>query len=587
MRPLLAALPALALLAACTQPASHLPPAPSYTFRQAEDAFARGDYVVAVANYRRFLDATPEEAYVPRAYYQLALAQHHLHQQDASLATLDELKQRYPTRHWVQVDALRGDDELAEDKRVQALIAWEQAWQQASPAEQSRLRSRIESVAKQLTDDERTEANQVVLTAAVREMTGLSDMMAAAPMPESGEIELSKSAEIEADIAQPAPLPEGEAVAVSAAPEAAEAAATEESEPPPPVGSETIAALPVPEVASTTRVACLLPLTGPDHAYGKRALAGLRLAFADAPQHLVIRDTGGDPANSAALVRALDKDPTVLAVIGPLRSSESEVAAPVAEREHFPMLLLSQSEGLAGGSVFQVAMTRNQQVVLLVGYAVDTLKIERAGIVYPNDGYGTAFAEAFEAAFTARGGHVVGTETYQPGDTDFSTITAVVRDWSGAGLQAVFIPDAARMAVAVAAHVRSEAPDVTLLGTESWNDPAALADAGAAINGAIFADSFFANSTRPSTREFVEHFERGAGRAPTVFEAQAFDAGLAVRRVFENGATSREQVTAQLTSLSNFEGAGVLRSTEGGFQRDLSVLRYRDGQIEEVAPAVN
>jgi branched-chain amino acid transport system substrate-binding protein len=582
MRPLLAALPALALLAACTQPASHLPPAPSYTFRQAEDAFARGDYVVAVANYRRFLDATPEEAYVPRAYYQLALAQHHLHQQDASLATLDELKQRYPNRHWVQVDALRGDDELAEDKRVQALIDWEQAWQQASPAEQSRLRGRIESVAKQLTDDERTEANQVVLTPAVREMMGLNDLMAVAPMPESGEIELTKPAEIEPDIVPPPPA--GEDVAATAPTEAAETAAMEEAEPPPPVGSETIAVPPVPEVTSTTRVACLLPLTGPDHAYGMRALAGLRLAFADAPQHLVIRDTGGDPASSAALVRALDKDPTVLAVIGPLRSSESEVAAPVAEREHFPMLLLSQGEGLAGGSVFQVAMTRNQQVVLLVGYAADTLKIERAGIIYPNDGYGTAFAEAFEAAFTARGGHIVGTETYQPGETDLSTVTAAVRDWSGAGLQAVFIPDAARMAAAVAAHVRSEAPEVTLLGTESWNDPAALADAGAAINGAIFADSFFANSTRPSTREFVEHFERGSGRAPTVFEAQAFDAGLAVRRVFENGATSREQVAAQLTALSNFEGAGVLRSTDGGFQRDLSLLRYRDGQIEEVAP---
>ena len=158
----------------------------------------------------------------------------------------------------------------------------------------------------------------------------------------------------------------------------------------------------------TTKVACLLPLTGPDHAYGQRALAGLRLAFADAPEQLVVRDTGGDPSIAKELMTSLDREPSVVAVIGPLRSSEAEVSAPLAEREQLPLLLLSQREGLTGHYVLQMAMTRSQQVRLLVGYAIDTLKLQHFGVLYPNDGYGASFNRLFTEVVNGHGGQLVG-----------------------------------------------------------------------------------------------------------------------------------------------------------------------------------
>jgi ABC-type branched-subunit amino acid transport system substrate-binding protein len=337
--------------------------------------------------------------------------------------------------------------------------------------------------------------------------------------------------------------------------------------------------------AAHVKVACVLPLTGPDQAYGKRALAGLRLAFADAPAQLVVRDTGGDPAGTADWLARLQKDPEVVAVVGPLRSTEAEIAAPIAERERLPLLLLSQREGLAGHYVLQVAMTRAQQVRLLVHHVVGALKLRRIGIVYPNDGYGSTFAEAFKREAANEGASIVGTHPYPPGSSNFSSVVVDVRGWQEAGLDALFIPDAAPTATAIAADVRTEMPSVVLLGGESWNDSRSLAVAGSAIDGAIFADAFFVDSARPSTRQFVQQFEQQMGQVPSVFEAQAFDAGMALRRVIAGGATSREQIITDLRALGTFEGAGELRAAPSGFERSVLLLRYHNGQVEEVLAA--
>jgi len=594
----------LVLMAACgPPPAAHLPPAPSQLFLEAEAAFARGDYQPAAQAYSRFLNESPPDAYVARAYFQLAMARYHLHQYDAVLTTLDDLKHHDPKPR-VQTLALRGDAELALGHRVPALLDWEEAWLEATPAEKPRLRERIEPLAPQLTEDERLQANESVTVPAVREMAGLSQLAPVAAMP-AGEVPPAPAAEAAAPDASP-PLTADQTVAVI---EPSEPAPTEEenktekaaAQPAPEPEAEVVAAVaptaqaeveeqeaaPAGVAEPTAKVACLLPLTGPDHAYGQRALAGLRLAFADTPERLIVRDTGGDPAIAKEVMASLDRDPNVVAIIGPLRSSEAEVSAPLAERGQIPLLLLSQREGLTGHYVLQMAMTRSQQVRLLVGYAIDTLKLERFGVLYPHDGYGVSFKRVFTRIVAEHGGRLVGSHAYESGDPDFGKIADAVQLWRSSGVQAVFIPDGANAATAVATQVRHEIPEITLLGTESWNNSAALAQAGASVEGAVFADAFFLNSARASTRQFVERFERGAGQPPTVFEAEAFDAGMAVRRAMAQGATTRDQIITQLEGLGSLEGAGELRHSPAGFQRALSLLRYREGKVEEITPGAD
>ncbi|HUI26200.1 MAG TPA: ABC transporter substrate-binding protein [Candidatus Kryptonia bacterium] len=569
------ALVLLAALAACRSPGLQLPIAPADSFRRAEEAFIRHDYAAAAAEYRRFIDGKPDPAYLPRAYYQLAVAQYRQQLYSASLATLDELKQRDDRvgGQSVQTFALRGDVEVALGQRTSGVLAWENAWQVAKPVERPRIEERLVSVRDQLTDDERADLDQSIMVAAVREILGLRKSPGVASV-------RSPVAVAQATPAKATGTDDG--AATSEPNEPSEVAPADSAAPAPMAAPELAAESEPVEPEPATKVACLLPLTGPDHAYGLRALAGLRLAFADTPQQLVVRDTGGEPSISTKLLQQLGDDPKVVAVIGPLRSSEAEVAAPLAEREQMPLLLLSQREGLTGRFVLQAAMTRSQQADLLVAYAVDTLKLHKFGVFYPDDGYGSAFAAAFKAAAAKHAAGVGGAQAYQAGRPNYGDLARTTQRWHQAGVDGVFIPDAAAAAIAIAAAVRGTVPEMALLGTESWNDAATLSSAGATINGAIFTDAFFVDSARPSTRQFVERFERGAGRPPSVFEAQAFDAGMVVRRALGTGATSRDEVIARLSGLGTFEGAGELRAAADGFQRALSLLRYRDGRVEEI-----
>ena len=86
------------------------------------------------------------------------------------------------------------------------------------------------------------------------------------------------------------------------------------------------------------------------------------------------------------------------------------------------------------------------------------------------------------------------------------------------------------------------APQIQLLGTESWNQPDILAAAGKGIDGAVFADSFFVGSGTPSTADFVARFRAQNGYDPTGFEAQAYDAGMLVREAIAQGARTRGAV---------------------------------------------
>jgi ABC-type branched-subunit amino acid transport system substrate-binding protein len=220
----------------------------------------------------------------------------------------------------------------------------------------------------------------------------------------------------------------------------------------------------------------------------------------------------------------------------------------------------------------------------LANYAVQTLGLSRLGVLYPDDAYGRSFMSAFTDEANRAGAATVKSNAYRPGQESFGPQTAAVRAWvSGDNVQAVFIPDAAATAVKVAAAAREAAPQIQLLGTESWNDPAVLAAAGKNVDGALFADSFFIGSGTPSTTDFVARFRALNGHDPSGFEAQAYDAGMLVREAIAQGARTRGAVLQYLRAVSGYRGAGTIASGAGGLQPDLVLLQVRDGRVATVS----
>jgi ABC-type branched-subunit amino acid transport system substrate-binding protein len=579
------------------RPYSDIPPEPPRLYSKAEDALRRGDYQTAVNGFRAYLTRSEDRVYHYRARFQLAYAQQRLGDYQAALATLNELEAEFPDRQDPQTIALRGDAHLALGDRTEAFIAWEQAWGLANAAERAVLEERMNSELHKMNEEElreiqatltRPEVKQLVAerlpevppTFALEgeEQEGAAAVAAIETLTE-GELYTEEGALYESDVPVLAefrePLLEEGDFSISASGVVLTELVSEELEEAP---------SPAEEEEKGPVVAALLPLTGPDAAYGQRALSGLRLAFSDTPDMLLVRDTGADAEMAADVFRTLAAKRNVLAVIGPLRASEAEVVAPIANQLELPLVLLSQREGLDGSYVFQTSMTRRQQVRALVEHATQAIGARRFGIVYPDDGYGRNFRDLFSEEAKRLRGSIVDTQSYPPGTSDFSNAVASVRRWARAGgLDAVFIPDAAPIATQLAAELRIVAPQLALLGTESWNHPQAIELLGGAIDGAVFADAFFIGSERQATQSFVERFREHAGRLPTVFEAQAFDAGMLVRQAMEGTATRRDEIVSALRGMGPYEGTSRLLATRDGFERELFLLRVQRGRVVEVS----
>jgi ABC-type branched-subunit amino acid transport system substrate-binding protein len=354
-----------------------------------------------------------------------------------------------------------------------------------------------------------------------------------------------------------------------------------------PLPPAQVSGVPSDQPVAMTHIGVLLPLSGEFAPYGQRSLNGIKLALGPLASQLDVKDTKGDPAVARAALDAMIADPNIVTVVGPLRSKEAEIVAPRAERAGLPMVLLAQSEGVTGQWVLQPAMTSARQAAALAEYAMGSQGLKKFAVLYPNDPYGTPLSAAFKEQVEQRGGQVVGALSYDPHQREFSVEALSVAKWvKDDGAQAVFIPDFAANAIPLATQLRKAQPDIVLLGSNGWDDPAALGPVATELNGAVFVDGFFANSTRNATQQFVAGY-RGAynGTMPEILEAQAYDAGLLVTRALQSGARSRMQMAQALRAPRTLDGAGGLMSVSAdGIQRQLFLLRLINGTISEIAP---
>jgi ABC-type branched-subunit amino acid transport system substrate-binding protein len=359
---------------------------------------------------------------------------------------------------------------------------------------------------------------------------------------------------------------------------------------PPPVPSTSSEGGPSPlgddGVGPAPKIGVLLPLGGQYATYGQRSLNGIKLALGPQADALVVRDTQGEAAIARAALDELVNDPAIVAVIGPLRSKVAEAVAPRAERAGMPMVVLSQQEGISGRWVVQPAMTAERQAAALAEYGINGKGLRKFGILYPNDQYGITLSQAFRQQVEQRGGQVIGAVTYDPKQKEFSVELLSIDKWiKDDGLQAVFIPDFASTAIPLAVQLRHAQPGVVLLGSNGWNDPAALGPAADDIDGAVFVDGFFASSQRPATQEFVDAYRTAYGGTPEILEAQAYDAAKLVAAALQSGARSRARLIAALQAPRNFEGAaGTVAVGPNGIHRQLFLLRIAGGAISEVVP---
>ncbi|MBI4002398.1 MAG: penicillin-binding protein activator [Nitrospira defluvii] len=369
-------------------------------------------------------------------------------------------------------------------------------------------------------------------------------------------------------------------------------------------------------------IAAIFPMSGKLAPFGTEVLNGIQLALerskdgGDAPSvGLIVKDTESERAAFLDELSTVLMDDRPLAVIGPLLSKNLPVMAELAERTRIPLITPSATvtnPRRLGNYVFSTALTYGHQAKRVADYAIRDQHYKRLAILYPDTAYGRELTRLFAQEIRQQDGEIIATEAYKEGDTDFRAVIAKLKaeDLKKYGLEvpiendpakpapkqggkktkrilyspgfdAVFIPGRSLDVGLLAAQLAFYDMAVPLLGANGWNTPDFARVADRSIEGSVFVDGFFADSTSPVVQEFVERYRKRFQATPSLFAAQGYDAARLAVEAIKRGATTGEAIRDYLMmqhDLPALSGPSGF-SPDGTLNRRVFLIQVKQGKF--------
>ena len=177
---------------------------------------------------------------------------------------------------------------------------------------------------------------------------------------------------------------------------------------------------------TTVTVGVVLPLSGDNMMAGNSFLRGMYKAIQlinnrDQKIALIIKDNRGSEIETIRAVNALESNPAVKAIIGPISTTNALVAANTVQGKNIPLLVPSSTQdGLAslGSNIYQLNSNLQMRGKIAARYVAKTLKLDSLAVLAPADKFGHALVDAFVNEADLLGKKIVAVEWYSGTPTD-------------------------------------------------------------------------------------------------------------------------------------------------------------------------
>jgi branched-chain amino acid transport system substrate-binding protein len=337
-----------------------------------------------------------------------------------------------------------------------------------------------------------------------------------------------------------------------------------------------------PEGAGKTRVALLLPLSGPNAELGSAMLDAAQMALfdvADNALELMPHDTQGTAQGAAAAAQAALGDGAKL-IIGPLLAAEVEAVKPVAQGANVPVLAFSTSTQLAGGGTYLMGFLPQQEITRVIAYA-HAKGANNFSVLAPRTPYGEVAVSALRGAVAAQNATLVRIDFYDPAAAD---LTPAVKSFAAQvqNTDAVLLPEGGARLKGLAPLLPYNGIDpakVHFLGTGLWDEPGLGSEPS--LDGGWYA------APPPANRaDFEKRFGDLYHHPPPRLATLAYDA-TALAAVLAHGQNGPDFSAGALTNPSGFAGVdGIFRlRPDGLIERGLAVLEVEHDGSKVVDPA--
>ena len=344
--------------------------------------------------------------------------------------------------------------------------------------------------------------------------------------------------------------------------------------------------------ANEAKVALLTTTSGAAAAYGESIKNGAELAVAqvnaDANNvkiNLLVEDTKGDKNEAInAMNKVISKD-KVVAVIGPMLSGEMMAAGPIANKNKIVALGTSTTaEGITdiGEYIFRNAVPESLAVDAAIRQAHKVLGYKTAAIMYSNNNdQMVSVNNTAKKALESEGVQIVATETFADKDTDFSAQLTKIQQ---AKPDIIIVASLYQEGALIMKKMRELGMNQPVVGSNGFNSPAFIKNAGSAADGAIVGTPWFPNKDDQKVRDFRKAYVEKYGHEPDQFAAQAYDAVFLYEAALKaaGSTTDREKFRNALKGITDF--VGVTGKFQFNEKRDPSmevqVLQIKNGQFD-------
>ncbi|HUA76059.1 MAG TPA: ABC transporter substrate-binding protein [Acetobacteraceae bacterium] len=331
----------------------------------------------------------------------------------------------------------------------------------------------------------------------------------------------------------------------------------------------TTAALAAPAIiaraADTIRIGVTSPETGAAAESGQYMRDGINLAVAAVNakggvlgrqiETIVADDQTTNPGAVLAFSK-LASDPSMVAFIGSIRSTQVQAMAPSVLKTAKPMMIGGTDPKLTHQGnrwLFRCRPNDTYSAKTIASYGVHTLGHKKIALIASTDAFGTGGRDALTAELKALGITPVLTIGYANQQADFTPVVLRIRS-SGADLITSYFTYETDLGV-FARQLRQLGVRTQWLGSPSIVDTAALELAGPALYG-TYGVADYAVDASPESKAYAADFQKHFGKVPDNQSSWAFDAINILAIAIGNAkSTDPEAVRTAILSVQGYKGA--------------------------------
>ncbi|MBF6357902.1 branched-chain amino acid ABC transporter substrate-binding protein [Nocardia higoensis] len=310
--------------------------------------------------------------------------------------------------------------------------------------------------------------------------------------------------------------------------------------------------------APGTAIAMAGALTGPDAALGINIVNGAKLAITKHNEanpgcqiELKQFDTEGDPQKATQVIPQVINDRSIVGLVGPAFSGETEATGQILSDAGLPTLTSSATKATLTDngwtSFFRGLANDDVQGPSVAKYLVNTAGYDKVCVVQDNTAYGVGLGTKVTESLGAAADPACAAGV-KKGDKDFS---ATVTKIAAAKPDAVFFAGYYAEGAPLAQQLKSGGVDAVFVGPDGVNDPQFLSQAGSAATGAVLTCP-----CGPGPEQFAKDYQELNGQAPGVYSVEAYDLATIMAKGIDSGKVTRPDL---LEFVRAYDAPGLAR----------------------------